>query len=268
MLDCNYEQDKREYYAQLIRDAKKAIPFHDLEKELRHHETEYEQLIKDHEKAATPIHHVVKQVNEYHMMNEAFYNSLSATRVELKTDEDDLWQKQSSFAEKQSKLNQELAELTQRKKSLESELRDIQRRLFEAKQDGKQSTEFHDLAKKLSIELICARKKHQLLHNALVHLNLKAINAEKLIVMHQTSDDFTEEQPITLEEKKKKFEELKTLIEKQHADLTTKRNQFHQQRIMNTQKINMTRRQLDSIRVCKTMLLTMNTNSQITDPQQ
>lgn len=35
MLDCNYEQDKREYYAQLIRDAKKTIPIHDVDKELK-----------------------------------------------------------------------------------------------------------------------------------------------------------------------------------------------------------------------------------------
>ena len=35
MLDCNYEQDKREYYAQLIRDLKKTIPISDLDKELR-----------------------------------------------------------------------------------------------------------------------------------------------------------------------------------------------------------------------------------------
>ncbi len=35
MLDCNYEQDKREYYAQLIRDFKKTIPIHDLDKELK-----------------------------------------------------------------------------------------------------------------------------------------------------------------------------------------------------------------------------------------
>ena len=35
MLDCNYEQDKREYYAQLIRDYKKTIPSHGLDKELK-----------------------------------------------------------------------------------------------------------------------------------------------------------------------------------------------------------------------------------------
>jgi len=35
MLDCNYEQDKREYYAQLIRDFKKTTPIHDLDKELK-----------------------------------------------------------------------------------------------------------------------------------------------------------------------------------------------------------------------------------------
>jgi hypothetical protein len=35
MLDCNYEQDKREYYAQLIRDFKKTTPIHELDKELK-----------------------------------------------------------------------------------------------------------------------------------------------------------------------------------------------------------------------------------------
>lgn len=35
MLDCNYEQDKREYYAQLIRDFKKTTPTHELDKELK-----------------------------------------------------------------------------------------------------------------------------------------------------------------------------------------------------------------------------------------
>lgn len=35
MLDCNYEQDKREYYAQLIRDVRKATPIHELEKEIK-----------------------------------------------------------------------------------------------------------------------------------------------------------------------------------------------------------------------------------------
>ena len=35
MLDCNYEQDKREYYAQLIRDLKKTTPIHELDKELK-----------------------------------------------------------------------------------------------------------------------------------------------------------------------------------------------------------------------------------------
>jgi hypothetical protein len=35
MLDCNYEQDKREYYAQLIRDFKKATPIYELDKELK-----------------------------------------------------------------------------------------------------------------------------------------------------------------------------------------------------------------------------------------
>lgn len=35
MLDCNYEQDKREYYAQLIRDTKKTLSIHDLDRDLK-----------------------------------------------------------------------------------------------------------------------------------------------------------------------------------------------------------------------------------------
>ena len=35
MLDCNYEQDKREYYAQLIRDLKKPSAIWEFERELK-----------------------------------------------------------------------------------------------------------------------------------------------------------------------------------------------------------------------------------------
>ncbi|CAF1025178.1 unnamed protein product [Rotaria sordida] len=35
MLDCNYEHDKREYYAQLIRDFQKTIPINELDKTLK-----------------------------------------------------------------------------------------------------------------------------------------------------------------------------------------------------------------------------------------
>lgn len=35
MLDCNYEHDKREYYAQLIRDFQKTIPINELDKALK-----------------------------------------------------------------------------------------------------------------------------------------------------------------------------------------------------------------------------------------
>jgi hypothetical protein len=37
MLDCNYEQDKREYYAQLIRESKRPMSMHELDKELKNH---------------------------------------------------------------------------------------------------------------------------------------------------------------------------------------------------------------------------------------
>ncbi|CAF3872643.1 unnamed protein product [Rotaria sordida] len=35
MLDYNYEHDKREYYAQLIRDFQKTIPINELDKALK-----------------------------------------------------------------------------------------------------------------------------------------------------------------------------------------------------------------------------------------
>lgn len=37
MLDCNYEHDKREYYAQLIRDFEKTTPISELDKALKAH---------------------------------------------------------------------------------------------------------------------------------------------------------------------------------------------------------------------------------------
>ncbi len=46
-------------------------------------------------------------------------------------------------------------------------------------------------------------------------------------------------------------------------DLTTKRNNFNQTRNMNTHKISIIRRQIDSIRICQTQLNLMNINSQI-----
>lgn len=98
---------------------------------------------------------------------------------------------------------------------MENELRDIQRRLFESKKDVQQSIEVRDSIKKLSIELSCARKKHQLLHNALVQLKLKPTNAEKLFVIHRHGEENEHEQSVAVEEKKRKFEEFKQLLEKQ-----------------------------------------------------
>jgi len=76
------------------------------------------------------IHDVHARINEFHQMNEAFYNSLSNTQVyelrfypnklysldcfsDLKTEEDEHWQQRSSFNEKQTKLKNELHELEQ-----------------------------------------------------------------------------------------------------------------------------------------------------------
>jgi hypothetical protein len=90
---------------------------------------QYEELINNRQDKCPIFHEVRNRVNEFHNMNEAFYNSLSATQVyelklvlllikilffsELKTDEDDHWQQGSLFDEKKSKLKSELAELQQ-----------------------------------------------------------------------------------------------------------------------------------------------------------
>ncbi|CAF0956287.1 unnamed protein product [Rotaria sordida] len=53
---------------------------------------QYEELINTQEQKHPIIYDLRKRINEFQQMNEAFYNSLSATQVELKTDEDDHWQ--------------------------------------------------------------------------------------------------------------------------------------------------------------------------------
>jgi hypothetical protein len=258
MLDCNYEQDKREYYAQLIRDFKKTTPIHELDKELKNQEIQYQELINIREPKCSQIHNVRNRTNEFHQMNEAFYNSLSSTQVELKTYEDDHWQQRNSFNEKQAKLKSELNELDQTKISIENDMREIQRRLFQLKKEAEQSIELRDILDKLFIDLICTRKKHQLLHNALVNAKFKATNVGKLMEMHENTEE--DQHLLTLDEKKKKFDQYKQLLDKQQNDLAAKRNNFNQIRNMNTHKISIIRRQIDSIRICQTQ---MNTNSQI-----
>ncbi|CAF4251707.1 unnamed protein product, partial [Rotaria sordida] len=77
-------------------------------------EIQYEELVNTQEQKRPIIHDLRKRINEFHQMNEAFYNSLSATQVyELKTDEDDYWQQRSLFTVKQSKLKKNLHELEQ-----------------------------------------------------------------------------------------------------------------------------------------------------------
>ncbi|CAF0884722.1 unnamed protein product [Rotaria sp. Silwood1] len=263
MLDCNYEHDKREYYAQLIRDFYKTTPINDLDKVLRNQEMQYDELINIQEQKRPIIHDLCKRINEFHQMNEAFYNSLSATQVELKTDEDNHWQQRSLFTEKQTKLKEDLHELEQMKVAIENEIREHQRRSFQSKQEAKQSIELRDTIDKLFVDLVCARKKHQLLHNALLNVKFKPIDAEKLFAMHQNEDEHEHEDLLTMDEKKKKFDEYKQILDKQKIDLTTKRNHFNQMRNMNTHKINVIRRQIDSTRICQTQLNTMNINSQI-----
>lgn len=133
----------------------------------------------------------------------------------MKTDEDNLWQQQKFLTEKQEKLDHEQTDLERVKKTLENDLKDIQRRLF----DAKQSNDVAKSMKNLTIELICARKKHQLLHQALSQLNLKTINAEKLLVVHQQNenDDDVENRQRTnrsLDQKKAEFNDLKLSMEK------------------------------------------------------
>jgi hypothetical protein len=98
------------------------------------------------------------------------------------------------------------------KTSIDNEIGETQRRLFQSKQDAQQSIDLRDKINILSINLTCARKKHQLLHNALVNIKFKSTNVEKLIVMHQNDE---EQDLLTLDEKKKKFEEYKHLLDKQ-----------------------------------------------------
>ncbi|CAF4179534.1 unnamed protein product, partial [Rotaria sordida] len=166
-------------------------------------EIQYEELINTQEQKRPIIHDLRKRINEFHQMNEAFYNSLSATQVELKTDEDDHWQQRSLFTEKQSKLKKDLHELEQMKISIENEIRELQRSSFQPKQEAKQSIELRDTIDKLFVDLVCARKKHQLLHNALLNVKFKSIDAEKLYAMHQNEEEHENEDLLTLDEKKK-----------------------------------------------------------------
>ena len=92
-------------------------------------------------------------------------------------------------------------------------MREIQRRLFQSKKDAEQSIELRDTIKKLLIELVCARKKHQLLHHALISMKLKPTNVGKLLSMREEQE--TTEHLLSLEEKKKKFEEYKQVLDKQ-----------------------------------------------------
>ncbi|CAF4175968.1 unnamed protein product, partial [Rotaria sordida] len=126
--------------------------------------------------------------------------------------------------------------------------------------EAKQSIELRDTIDKLFVDIVCARKKHQLLHNALLNVKFKSIDAEKLYAMHQNEEEHENEDLLTLDEKKKKFDEYKQILDKQQIDLTTKRNNFNQMRGMNTHKINVIRRQIDSTRICQTQLNTMNIN--------
>ncbi|CAF3397092.1 unnamed protein product [Rotaria socialis] len=261
MLDCNYEHDKREYYAQLIRDFQKTTPINELDKALKAHEKQYTELISIHENKRPIIHELRKRINDFHQMNEAFYNSLSATQVELKTDEDEHWRQNCLFTEKYSKLNNDLHELEQTKISIENEIRELQRRSFQSKQAAKESIELRDTIDKLFSDLACARKKHQLLHKALLNVKLKPIDAEKLYVMHQNEDDHENQDSLTLNEKKRKFDEYKQKLTEKQKELTKKRSEFSQLRNMNTHKINVIRRQIDSIRICQTQLNKMNTTN-------
>jgi hypothetical protein len=99
--------------------------------------------------------------------------------------------------------------------SIDNEIREIQRRLFQSKQDAKQAIELHETIDKLFIELVCARKKHQLLHNALINVKFKSTNVEKLIGTYQNDDEQENQHLSTLDDKKKKFDEYKDLLVKQ-----------------------------------------------------
>lgn len=95
------------------------------------------------------------------------------------------------------------------KSSIEERIRDIQRQLFQMKKDAEQSIESKDLIEKLSIDFICARKKHQLLHNALINIKFKPIDIEQLFNMHEEEDD---DKQTSIEENKDKFQQLKQLL--------------------------------------------------------
>jgi hypothetical protein len=92
-------------------------------------------------------------------------------------------------------------------------MREIQRRLFQSKKEAEQSIELRDILDKLFIDLICTRKKHQLLHNALVNAKFKATNVGKLMEMHENTEE--DQHLLTLDEKKKKFDQYKQLLDKQ-----------------------------------------------------
>lgn len=96
------------------------------------------------------------------------------------------------------------------KSSIEERIRDIQRQLFQMKKDAEQSIESKDLIEKLSIDFICARKKHQLLHNALINIKFKPIDIEQLFNMHEEEDD--DDKQTSIEENKDKFQQLKQLL--------------------------------------------------------
>lgn len=92
--------------------------------------------------------------------------------------------------------------------SLENEYREIHRGSFQMQQDAKQSIESQQYIEKLSVELICARKKHQLLHHALIQMKLKSTDVEKLSSIHEEND-------LPIDEKKKKFQQLKQVLGEQ-----------------------------------------------------
>ncbi len=101
-------------------------------------------------------------------------------------------------------------------------MRDIQRRLFESKKEAEQSIELRGILDKLLIDLICTRKKHQLLHNALVNAKFRPTNVGKLMEIHQNTEEEEEQQQqnsLTLDEKKKKFDEFKHLLDKQVREI-------------------------------------------------
>ena len=100
------------------------------------------------------------------------------------------------------------------KTSIENEIRELQRRSFQSTQEAKQSIELRDAIDKLFVDLVCARKKHQLLHNALLNVKFKSIDAEKLYAMYQ-NEEHENEDLLTLDEKKKKLDEYKQILDKQ-----------------------------------------------------